>query len=467
MAWDQIEPTPTHMTVLIFSGFLIIYSLFSQFIQNRLHLSEPPLATLVGIICGPKGFGIFTPRAWGVGDGFTQELTRIVLGVQCFAVGVKLPQHFIRREWWSLAILLGPVMAIGWLICAALIYTIFDTTFPTALTISACLSPTDPILAAAILSHSVFSERIPPRVRNILAAESGCNDGSSFPYLYVGLAILMAETTAETLRRWFLVTILWQCLLGILAGTVIGQCAYWCLRKAHMEKLIAKESYLVFYVLLALLCVGVGSLLGIDDFLVAFTAGATFARHGWFQELTTDSELPQVLDLQLNSSVFIYFGASIPWETYLSATYPYLTPARLLAFLVLVLLLRRIPVVLALKQLMPGFRTYREALLAGHFGPMGVGALFLAIEARAQLETDTSIPIPFPPDNLPGPRQRAVDLIWPIVTFIVLGSTFVHGLSPLVVSLVGHFRRREGERAPLLGAETDRFSGMGDDDDEA
>lgn len=467
MAWDQIEATPTHLTILIISGFLIVYSLFSSFIQNRLHLSEPPLATSVGILCGPTGLKIFTPRAWGVSDVFTQEFTRIVLGVQCFSVGVDLPQRFFSKEWRSLAILLGPVMAAGWLICAGLIYTVFDTTFPTALTISACLSPTDPILAAAILSHSVFSGRIPPRVRKLLAAESGCNDGSSFPYLYLGLSILLERSAAATMQRWFLITILWQCCVGILTGIILGQSGYWLLRKAHTAKLIADESYRVFYVLMALFCVGIGSLLGIDDFLVAFSAGAAFARHGWFHEVTADSQLPQVIDLQLNSSVFIYFGASIPWETYLNPAYPFLTPLRLFLFLVLVLVLRRIPVVLAFKQILPAFRTYREAFFAGHFGPMGVGALFLAIEARAQLETDGSIPLPFPPDDLPDTRQRTVDLIWPIVTFVVLGSTYVHGLSPLVVSLYSHFSRREEERAPLLGGETDRLTGMGDDEDDA
>lgn len=465
MAWDQLEPTPMHVTVLLFSGFLILYALFSFFIKNRLHLSEPPLATLLGIIVGPVGLAIFTPTTWGMSDNFTQELTRIVVGIQCFSVGLELPRNFLRKEWRTLAVLLGPVMAIGWFVCAGFIYLIFHTTFPTALTISACLTPTDPILAASILSHSLFSHRIPTRMRSILAAESGCNDGSAFPYLYIGLFILTSKSSAEALQRWILTTILWQCLAGIFVGMVIGQVAYWMLRKADTHKLISKEPYQMFYVLLALFCVGAASILGLDDFLVAFAAGAVFAQHGWFHEGTEDSQLPQVIDLHLNSSVFIYFGATISWEAFKSPMYPYLTPGRLLFFLLLVLLLRRIPAIMAFKALIPGFRTYREALFAGHFGPMGVGALFLAIEARAQLETDTSLPLPHPPDGLPADRQRTVDLIWPIVTFIVLGSTFVHGLSPLVLSVVGSLGRSREERAPLLGTETDRLVGMESDED--
>jgi hypothetical protein len=49
MAWSQLEPTGPHLTYLVLTSFLIVYALFSLMIRNRLHLSEPPLATLFGI----------------------------------------------------------------------------------------------------------------------------------------------------------------------------------------------------------------------------------------------------------------------------------------------------------------------------------------------------------------------------------------------------------------------------------
>ena len=109
---------------------------------------------------------------------------------------------------------------------------------------------------------------------------------------------------------------------------------------------------------------------------------------------------------------------------------------------------------------LPHIKTQSEALFAGHFGPMGVGALFLAMEARAQLETNTSLPLPDPPSDLPIEKQRTITLVWPIICFVVLGSTLVHGLSTLVISVAGHFGRKEGERAPLIGAERDGLWGM-------
>jgi hypothetical protein len=92
---------------------------------------------------------------------------------------------------------------------------------------------------------------------------------------------------------------------------------------------------------------------------------------------------------------------------------------------------------------------------------MGVGALFLAIEARAQLETGTSIPKGKPDYSKPlTDRQRAIFLVWPVICFVVLGSTMVHGLSTLCISIAGHFARHEEERAPLLGQETEGLEAM-------
>lgn len=84
--WEQLEPTPAHLTYLILPGFLIIYALFTELIRNTFHLSEPPLAVLLGIILGPNVTGVITPRKWGLDDRIMMEVTRVIVGVQCFTV---------------------------------------------------------------------------------------------------------------------------------------------------------------------------------------------------------------------------------------------------------------------------------------------------------------------------------------------------------------------------------------------
>lgn len=167
--WDQIEPTAPHVTYMILSSFLVIYALFSQFIRNSLHLSEPPLAVLIGITFGPAVLNIITPRDWGLDDNILQEVTRIIVGVQCFAVGIELPKLYFHRHWKSVAVMLGPVMVFSWAVTALFAYLVFQTTVPTAMIIGACLSPTDPVLAASVLAKSRFSDRVPSRIKNVSA----------------------------------------------------------------------------------------------------------------------------------------------------------------------------------------------------------------------------------------------------------------------------------------------------------
>ncbi|KAL1584827.1 hypothetical protein WHR41_06642 [Cladosporium halotolerans] len=475
--WEVIEATPPHVTYILIPTFLVSYTLFATFIRNRLHLSEPPIALLFGILVGPRVLGWLTPivcdvngcadksavGGWGWGDQVLQETTRVIVGIQVFAVGVELPKFYMSRHGRSVAMLLGPVMTFGWLICSLFVYWLFNTDFRAALVVAACLTPTDPVLAASIISNSQFSSRVPKRIKHMLAAESGCNDGISFPFLFIGLYTLTESNAASVAKNWFLMTLLWQCAFGIFIGLVIGMASNRVLRFSAGRKYIDEPGFTVFYLLLAVLSVGIASILNTDDFLVAFGCGYGFARDGWFSKRTEKTQLPSIIDLLLNSAMFVYLGTIIPWHTFSPASItPSVTPGRLIAFLVLVLLFRRIPIVLATWRWIPDIHTWTEAFFCGHFGPMGLGGLFLAIEARAVLETGSSAPLPHPPPyGRPySDKEKAIQIIWPLVCFIVFGSTIVHGMSVLVLSIISHYSRPKSHRSASLAGETDPLSGM-------
>jgi sodium/hydrogen antiporter len=235
------------------------------------------------------------------------------------------------------------------------------------------------------------------------------------------------------------------------------------LQFSDSRKYISQYSFVVFYLLLAVLCIGVGSILGSDDFLVAFGAGVGFAHGGWFSKKTHSLPFPTIIDMILNSSKFVFFGSIIPFSDFTPRPVtPHCGVWQLCLFVILVLLFRRIPIVVALQRFIPDVRTFREALFCGHFGPMGVGALFLALEARGELETGKSVPdkksgkVVFPITQ----RQEAVFLVWPVICATVLGNTMVHGLSTLGISIYGHYVWPKGERVPLLGQQTDRLDAM-------
>jgi sodium/hydrogen antiporter len=145
------------------------------------------------------------------------------------------------------------------------------------------------------------------------------------------------------------------------------------------------------------------------------------AISGWFTKKTEESHVSNVIDLLFNLSFFVYYGSIIPWSQMNS---PVLTivPWRLVVIAILILLFRRIPIMLAFKPIIPDIRSWREALFCGHFGPIGVGAIFISILARAELETGTTIPLATLPTDPSTPNYILIQAIWPIVSFLILSS---------------------------------------------
>lgn len=93
---------------------------------------------------------------------------------------------------------------------AGLIFALIPgLSFLSSLVVAACLTPTDPILAAAVVGGKYADKHVPAHLRHLLAAESGCNDGAAFPFLFIGLYLVLDDTTGAAIKDWFLE--LWLC----------------------------------------------------------------------------------------------------------------------------------------------------------------------------------------------------------------------------------------------------------------
>lgn len=436
MAWDHLSITKPHLVYIILGGFTSLFMLCSSVIKERAYIGEATVATLCGIIFGPHAADLINPQSWGSTDIVTIEFSRIVLVVQCFAVGVELPKFYMEKHWKSVVFLLIPVMTFGWLITSLFVWWMVPTiNWLESLVVAACVTATDPVLASSVVGKGKFAKRVPKHLRDLLSAESGCNDGMAFPFVYLAIYLIQDELNAKDVTfHWIVYTILYECVFGAVYGFLIGYFARHGIKYAEKHDLIDRESFLVFYFVLALWCAGSGSILGVDDLLVGFACGVGFSNDGWFTDKTEESHVSNVIDLLINLAYFVYFGTIIPWEQYNSAALG-LTPWRLVVIAVFVIFFRRIPIMMALKPLIPDIKTWREALFAGHFGPIGVGAIFIAILARGELEHDEPVPLAVVPTNPETPHYYLFTLVWPITTFLVISSIIVHGSSVAVFTL--------------------------------
>ncbi|KAH7308046.1 sodium/hydrogen antiporter [Stachybotrys elegans] len=434
-AWDHLSITDPHLVYIILGGFTSLFMLCSSVIKERMYIGEATVATLCGIIFGPHAANLIDPISWGSVDIVTLEFSRIVLVVQCFAVGVELPKFYMEKHWKSVVYLLLPVMTFGWLIVSLFIWWMIPAlSWLDSLVVAACVTATDPVLASSVVGKGKFAKRVPKHLRDLLSAESGCNDGMAFPFVYLSIYLILEHLDARQVTfHWFCYTILYECIFGAIFGFVVGYIARHGIKYAEEHEYIDRESFLVFYFVIALFCAGAGSLLGMDDLLVGFAAGVGFSNDGWFGEKTEESHVSNVIDLLLNLAYFVYFGTIIPWAQF-NDGFGGLTAWRLVVIAIFVLLFRRIPVMMALKPFIPDIKNWREALFAGHFGPIGVGAIFVALLARAELQHHDTIPLAQMPE--PGsPHYDLIVLIWPIVTFLVISSIIVHGSSIAVFTL--------------------------------
>ena len=435
MAWDHLSIDKPHLAYIIIGGFTSLFMLCSLFVKEKLYIGEATVATICGIIFGPHAANLFDPLSWGNVDKIALECSRIVLVVQCFAVGVELPKAYMERHWRSVTFLLVPVMTFGWLITSLFIWwMIVPISWLEALAIAACVTATDPVLASSVVGKGKFAKRVPKHLRDVLSAESGCNDGMAFPFIYLSIYLIRYHLEGrEVVFHWVCFTILYECIFGAVYGFAIGYIGRHAIKYAERHKLIDRESFLVFYFTLALFCAGSGSLLGMDDLLIGFSAGVGFSNDGWFTKKTEESHVSNVIDLLLNLAYFVFLGAIVPWEQFNNPDIG-LMPWRLVVIAIFVVIFRRIPIMLALKPIIPDVKNWREALFAGHFGPIGVGAIFAALLARAELESETTSPL----DHLPGPENESyilIQAIWPVVTFMVISSIIVHGSSIAVFTL--------------------------------
>lgn len=109
----------------------------------------------------------------------------------------------------------------------------------------------------------------------------------------------------------------------------------------------------------------------------------------WFRLETLDDSFQPTIDMLLNVTVFIWFGAVAPWSGF--AHNPYIPLYRLVPLGILILLLRRLPVIFAMRKKIHQIEEFRQMLFVGFFGPIGVSAIFylyVSVEFLHLVEVD-------------------------------------------------------------------------------
>ncbi|KAL2811523.1 Cation/H+ exchanger [Aspergillus granulosus] len=434
-----------NVAVAVLGGFVSTFGLVSYLLKENYYLSEALISLLAGIVVGPNGFSFIRPGDYAgcnvegvsaVGcrnnlNAITLDFSRLVLCVQLVLAGVQLPSKYLKREWKSVLLLIGPGMTAMWLTTSLLVWICIDTpSFLHALAVGACVTPTDPVLSAVIVKGKFADQNIPKELQDLIIAESGLNDGLGYPFLFFALYLIKfvgpgAESggVADAMSLWLVLTWGYTILFSILYGAVVGWAGKELLHWAERNNYIDHESFLVFAIALALFLLGTCGLVGTDDVLACFIAGNAFTWDDWFRLRTKDDSLQPTVDMLLNVTIFLWYGAYIPWNSFVDS--PHISIWRLLILGTLVLVLRRLPWIFGMRRWIHQIKEPRQAVFAGFFGPIGVSAVFYLFIALEFIETHLS-------DGEGGPRNDVANLgetVRLVVWFLAVCSIIIHGLS--------------------------------------
>jgi NhaP-type Na+/H+ or K+/H+ antiporter len=265
-------------------GFIALFGLVSYLFKEKFYLSEARqyflclshvnridaptnhlslvISLLAGVIFSPGVTNLIRPLEYALGSEetlgtITLYFVRLVLGVQLVIAGVQLPSRYLRIEWKSLAFLLGPGMVAMWLCTSLLVWAFVPNfSFLHALAVGACVTPTDPVLSNTIVKGKFADKNIPKELQKIIIAESGTNDGLGYPFLFLPLFLIRYNQNGNhavgtAISMWFYETWVYQIVLGIVYGAVVGWLAKELLHWAERKRYIDRESFLVFAIALA------------------------------------------------------------------------------------------------------------------------------------------------------------------------------------------------------------------------
>lgn len=214
--------------------------------------------------------------------------------------------------------------------------------------------------------------------------------------------LVLIQEPAAVPGHWFACTVLWEVGGGMALGALMGYVAGRILRWAEAKETMERTSLLTVSLALSMTVLGVVELADMNGVLAVFVAGIVFNSVGSSDAKERQEDVQEAITRFFDLPVFVLLGMSLPWNGWIELGWSGLL------LVVAALLLRRIPVILALRTLLGPLRSGRDALFLGWFGPIGAAALYYATFSL---------------------RETGIEEVWTIGSLIIYASVLAHGMT--------------------------------------
>jgi sodium/hydrogen antiporter len=218
---------------MLVGGLLLLMGLTNTNLK-RSPVTSSIIYLAVGIIVGPTVLNLFHFNPLKE-SALLEVLTEVVVLISLFSAGVKMPTPFKLVRWKKPILLATTSMAITVMLVAAFTYYVFNLPLGACVLLGAILAPTDPVLATDIQTRH-HGDR--DSLRFTLTSEAGMNDGSAFPFVMLGLALLGLHQVGSFGLNWLLIDVLWATFAGVAIGVAGGIALAhigWKLRRAPYQ----------------------------------------------------------------------------------------------------------------------------------------------------------------------------------------------------------------------------------------
>ncbi|WP_455272899.1 cation:proton antiporter [Rhizobium herbae] len=393
-----------YIVTLTVLGFVVLLTAWLPMIFRRLPLSLPIACLAIGALLAWSPFPLL-PRFNPLENReFTERMTEIVVIVALMGAGLKLDRPMGWRRWGTTWRLLGIAMPLTIAALAFLGSWILGLGVASALLLGACLAPTDPVLASDVQVG-------PPRtgeedeVRFALTSEAGLNDGLSFPFVHLSVAMaLAAKDGGDLFAHWALIDVVWRLGAGVVLGWALGK-LFGVLSFKMRGSSLAKTQDGFVALEMTFMTYGVTQLFGGYGFVAVFLAAVAFRaseRDNDFHEQLHD--FAEQIERLLMMVLLVCLG-SIAVNGQLSAGIDW----RVVVVAILAIVVVR-PLIGWLCLIGSGHSPGETAVIAV-FGIRGLGSIYYLAYATGHADFD------------------GVETVWATVLVIVLASIVVHGIA--------------------------------------
>ncbi len=348
------SPAMVYRSIIYLAVVTVAYALFSRRL-SRSPITGPMFFATAGLL--GDAAGAWDPIFDLSGASVLLELT---LGLVLFTEAMKLRLRSWEEDFELPTRLIGIGMPLTILAGTVAAVILLDVNWLGAAVIATVLAPTDAALGVAVVENP----KVPARIREALAVESGLNDGIALPVLLFFIAALGTE---EGVQLWSLA--LEAVGVGMAVGIVFGGLIGFAVRDASRRGWMQDQWQEITVVVVSVASLIVADELGGSGFIATFVAGLVFGhliRH--MDESVAD--FGDDVGAALTMLSFALFGGLILGD-HLDAF-----ALSTIVFAVLALTLARmVPVAISMT------RTGLErptVLFMGWFGPRGLASIIFA-----------------------------------------------------------------------------------------